>query len=299
MGFFRDSARPRAGLALLFLVAVWVAAWAASLAATGCARGRAYELRGQVLAVDEARQELTVRHEDIEGFMPGMTMPFRVRTAKLLRDRKPGELIRATLVVAENDVYLSAIESTGHAPLVATPPPPRVDLLTPGDTIADADFVDERGSRRRLAAWRGQMIALTFIYTRCPVPTFCPLMDRRFAEVQRLVVGDTALRGRVHLVSISFDPAFDTPAVLAAHAKQAGADPAVWSFLTGERSEIEAFGAPLGVSILPPGDSPREIVHNLRTVVVDTDGRLVRIFSGSEWSAVELVNELRHSGDGR
>jgi len=92
--------------------------------AAGCARGREYELRGQVLAVDRARRELTVKHEDIRGFMPSMTMPFQVRDASLLEGRRPGELIRATLVVkdADNDrspdvlhnVRTAVIDGTGR-----------------------------------------------------------------------------------------------------------------------------------------------------------------------------------------
>ena len=291
------SARRTATVKLMHLfrrlACVRAAAAVVLLAASGCARGQEYELRGQVLAVDEGRQEVTIKHEDIRGFMPGMTMPFKVRPAALLRGRHPGELIRATLVVQDRDAYLKSIESTGHAPLAEPPPAPRVDLLRPGDEVKDAAFVDETGTRRALADWRGQTVALTFIYTRCPVPTFCPLMDRQFAEVQRSVLNDERLRGRVHLLSISFDPAFDTPPVLAAHAKTLGADGSVWTFVTGERAALEAVGAPLGVSIMPDRESPQEIVHNLRTAVIDGNGRLVKIFSGNEWTAAELVSELR------
>ena len=273
------------------------------LGASGCARGHEYELRGQVLAVDIGRQEVTIKHDDIPGFMPGMTMPFKVRSAALLSGRTPGELVRATLVVDDSHAHLKTIESTGHAPLTDRPPDrPRVDLLNPGDVVPDASFVDERGTSRNLAAWRGQVIALTFIYTRCPVPEFCPLLDRQFAEAQRTVTDDAELRGRVHLLSISFDPEFDTPAVLAAHATKVSADPGrpgagprTWSFLTGEKHEIERFAARLGVSIMPDADSAPEIMHNLRTAIVDGNGRLVKIFSGNEWTLLELLTEVRRS----
>jgi protein SCO1 len=279
----------------VFRVGIGVCAVAGLLSSTAsCGRGNEYELRGQVLAVDPDRQEVTIKHEDIRGFMPGMTMPFKVRSTALLSGRKPGELVRATLVVEESSAYLTAIESTGHAPLTDTAPlRPRIDILNPGDVVPDASFVDERGAPRTLAAWRGTAIALTFIYTRCPVPDFCPLMDRRFAELQRAVLEDVALRGRVHLVSVSFDPAFDTPAVLAAHAKKVGADGSVWSFLTGDRSEIDRFSSRLGVSIVQDRESAPEIVHNLRTAVIDGDGRLVRIFTGNEWTVAELLPEMK------
>jgi len=267
--------------------------------ASRCARGREYELRGQVLAVDASRQEITIKHDDIRGFMPGMTMPFRVESAALLQGRKPGELIRATLVVEDDRAFLTNIQSTGHAPLAEPiPDRPRIDLLNPGDEVPDSRFVDEHGRARTLADWRGQVLAITFIYTRCPVPDFCPRMDRQFAEVQQAVAGDSTLHGRVRLLSISIDPDFDTSAVLAAHAKKTGADPATWSFLTGTRADVERFAARVGVSIVPDADSAPEILHNLRTAVVDGNGRLVKILSGSDWTVAELLGEIRNASVG-
>jgi protein SCO1/2 len=220
------------------------------IALPGCSRGREYELRGQVLVVDTARKELTIAHGDIPGFMPGMTMPFKVRSNA---------------------------------------------LLEPGAPVPDATFIDQTGAARTLGTWRGRTLALTFIYTRCPVPDFCPLMDRRFGEVQKLLAADAALGERVHLVSVSFDPAFDTPAILAAHAQKVGAEPARWTFLTGAKPEIERFSAPLGVSLIPDATHPSEIVHNLPTAVVDLQGRLVTIFNGNEWTAGELLAAIRSS----
>jgi protein SCO1/2 len=118
-------------------------------------------------------------------------------------------------------------------------------------------------------------------------------MDRQFSDVQQIVTDDAALRGRVHLLSISFDPAFDTPAVLATHAKKVGADPATWSYLTGAEADIESFAAQFGVSIMREGSDPGNVVHNLRTAVVDANGRLVKVISGMQWAPSELAAELR------
>ena len=273
---------------------------AALVALPGCSRGRQYELRGQVLVVDTERKELTIAHGDIPGFMPGMTMPFKVRPETLLDGRSPGELVRATLVVEDTTAYLTAVVPTGRAPLPAgAPTGPRVALLDPGATVPDATFTDQSGATRTLAGWRGRTVALTFIYTRCPVPDFCPLMDRRFAEVQKLLAADAALAERVHLLSVSFDPAFDTPAVLAAHAQKVGADPSRWTFLTGAKPELERFTATLGVSLIPDASHPAEIVHNLRTAIIDRQGRLVTIFNGNEWTADELLAAIRSSDAAR
>lgn len=265
---------------------------------SACSRSRAYELRGQVLAVDAARGEITIRHEDIKGFMPGMTMPFKVRDVRLIEGRAPGDLVTATLVVRDTDAYLSAIQRTGTAPLSESPPAIHaVDVLHEGDLAPDVSLVDESGHPRRLAEWRGRTLAVTFIYTRCPLPEFCPRMDRNFAEVQRAILADPRLRERAHLLSVTFDPAFDTPAVLADHAKRAGADPAVWNFVTGERDAIDEVAARFGMSVVRSGTATQEIVHNLRTAVVGENGRVVTIFSGNDWTAAELLTAIRDASD--
>ena len=259
----------------------------------GCGRSEEYELRGQVLAVDRARQEITLKHEDIRGFMPGMTMAFKVRDASMLDGRSPGELIRATLVVEESTGYLEAIQSVGRAPLTEAPPPARPDVISPGNPVPDVPFVDETGQPRTLSTWRNLAIAVTFTYTRCPIPDFCPAMDRRFADAQSVVLKDAALRGRVRLLSVSFDPTFDTPRVLSAHARNVGANPDVWSFLTGDPAQVQEFASRFGVQIMRDKESTAEIVHSLRTAVIDGEGRLVSLFSGNEWQASALIDSLR------
>jgi protein SCO1/2 len=272
------------------------------LVCAACARGREreYELHGQVLAVDRSRQEITIKHDDIRGFMPGMTMPFKVRDAKLLDQRNPGDLVSATLVVEDTEGYLKAITATGHAPPRAAPPArPALDLLNPGDAIPDVALVDQDGTARRLSDWRGRSLAITFIYTRCPLPDFCPVMDRRFAEAQGQILDDAVLRERVHLASISFDPAFDTPQVLAAHAAKVGAHNFAWSFLTGAAADVEPFAARFGVSVIREGANASEVVHNLRTPVIDGSGRLVTVLTGSDWQASELIAALKDASGRR
>jgi protein SCO1 len=274
----------------LFLVMAGVAS---------CTPGRRYELRGQVLAVDRGRQEITVKHEDIRGFMPGMTMPFKVKDARELEARTPGELIQATLVVTGNDAFLQGIRKTGDAPLAEAAPTPTFDLLDPGEVVPDEPFVDQAGSSHRLSDWRGKAIAVTFIYTRCPLPDFCPLMDRHFASIQKNVKEDAALNGKVQLVSVSFDPDFDTPKVLSAHAARVGADPALWSFVTGQRDDIDRFASRFGISVMREDKTSQEIVHNLRTAVIDPAGRLHRVHTGNEWTPAELLTDLRSALAGR
>jgi protein SCO1/2 len=273
----------------------------ASLWLGGCARSsaREYELKGQVLAVDATRHEITIRHEDIPRFMPGMTMAFKVRDVRLLDGRVPGDLVTATLVVEQSSAHLRTLQRTGFAPVLEPPPPTRVmDLLAPGEQVRDATFIDETSMPRRIADWRGQVLAVTFMYTRCPLPNFCPLMDRQFEVAQGQIRADAALKGRVHLLSVTFDPDHDSPAVLAKRAASLQVDPAIWHFLTGRRDEIEQFASQFGVSVIHKAGDP-EIVHNLRTAIIDAGGRLRAVLSGNEWTPTDLMMELRNARAGR
>jgi protein SCO1/2 len=273
---------------------LWVPA-AAALLIAGCggsteAPAREYQLQGQILAVRPERSEVVIKHQDIKGFMPGMTMPFKVKEGALLQGKEPGDLVTATLVVGEVNAHLRTLEKTGHAPL-DTPAPPPPDIREPGETLTDAKFVDQNGMPTSLSAYRGHRVALTFIYTRCPLPEFCPLMDRNFAAVQKTLAATPALAD-VRLVTMTLDPAFDTPAVLKPYAVRRGADPKIWSFLTGEPTEINTFGTQLGIYVEHNPQSAIDITHNLRTVVIDPNGRLVKVHNGNSWTPSELVADL-------
>ena len=259
-------------------------------------KARTYELTGQVLAVRPETSEILVKHEDIKGFMPAMTMPYRVKDAALLKDRAPGDLITATLTVAPDLAWLSAITKTGSAPLpedaqTKIPAAAGVQLLKPGDTVPDTPLVDQDDQPLALPSWRGSAVVVTFIYTRCPLPQFCPLMDRRCAEIQTMAAADPALRGKVRLLSISFDPATDRAAVLRVHAAKAGADPLVWRFATARETVVDRLAATFGVNVIREQDGT--ITHNLRTAVVDAGGRIVSIHDSNAWSAASIVDELR------
>ena len=267
-----------------------------TMAATACSQTpepRRYEVRGQILGVDRERQEVLVDHEDIEGFMPAMVMPYKVQDAGLLEGKEPGDLVTATLVVEEVGAYLSTLTTTGRAPIETSAAAPVItdaDLLTDGDVVPDYPLVDQSRTLRPIGSLQGHRVALTFIYTRCPLADFCPLMDKQFAAVQQEIQRSPELAD-VRLVSVTLDPEFDTPAVLDAHAKALGADPGVWHFLTGDSDDVLAFAKRFGV-IAEPG-APGTVVHNLRTAVIDPQGRLVTAYSGNMWSPAELVADLK------
>lgn len=254
-----------------------------------------YQLTGQVLAVRPETSEILVKHEDIKGFMPAMTMPYKVKEPALLKERVPGDLITATLHVAPDLAWLSAITKTGSAPVpegsaTRIPTAAGVQLLKAGDAVPDTALLDQDGKMLALAEWRGSAIVVTFIYTRCPLPQFCPMMDRRFAEIQALAAAAPALKRKVRLLSVSFDPTTDRAAVLRAHAAKAGADASVWRFATAEEAVVDRMAAAFGVNVIREQDGT--ITHNLRTAVIDPRGRLVSIHDNNAWSASTIVDEL-------
>ena len=271
-----------------FLVVLLVVA-----ACTRARETREYELNGQIIAVEPERSEVMIRHEDIEGFMPSMTMRFKVKDTALLEDSQPGDLVTATLVVSDVSAHLSTLTKTGTAPLEA--PPVVTDgpkILMPGERVGDALLVDQDGAPRPFSKLQGHRVAITFIYTRCPFPEFCPLMDRQFAAVQKTIKSTPSL-GDVQLVSVTLDPEFDTPKVLKVHAKMRGADPAIWSFMTGAPKDVEAFASQLGLYVQRTGNTAADITHNLRTAIVDAEGRLVKAYSGNDWTPSQLVADLK------
>lgn len=276
-----------------------VLALAVALATTACSRhdARHHQLEGQILGLHPENQAVTIRHEDIPGFMPGMTMTFKVDDAKLLEGRAPGDLVRATLVINATEGHLVTLDRIGHAPLPAAGGGLPVRILEPGAPVADVVLSDHTGATRPISDLRGQVLAVTFTYTRCPLPTFCPAVDRQFQRAQDAIRADDTLKGRTRLLSITLDPDFDTPAVLAGHARQLQAEDGIWSFLTGPKTEIQAFASQFGVSVIR--DSPEDLVHNLRTAVVDREGNLTAILNGGEWTTPDLVAELRRAHAGR
>jgi protein SCO1/2 len=263
-------------------------------ACTQRAEPKQYPVKGQVLGINREKQELTIKHDDIPGLMPGMTMSFPVADPALLSGREPGELVVATLEVTNAVGRITSVVRTGMAPLPEGTNAAAMAgaVLAVGDEIPDAAFIDQANARRSIAQWRGSVMVLSFVYARCPLPNFCPLMNQNFAKIQKAVATDATLRDRVKLVTISFDPEHDTPAVLADEAKRYGADPGIWTFLTGDRGTVDRFTAVMGVGLSrTPGTD--QIVHNLRTIVVDAKGKISAIYSGNDWTIASVLDGVR------
>ncbi len=285
----------------VFPAAVFAAVLAAFTACGPRTPNRSYPVEGQVVAVTPDRSEATVKHGEIKGLMPAMTMPYRIKEKAELNAIKPGDVINGTLVILENDAYLTNVKRIGEAPLEQVPVEAAAaapsassgfELLKPGETVPDSKFVDQDGRKKTFQAFRGSTVVITFIYTKCPLPTFCPMMDRHFVTLQEHLHDDPALK-KVHLVTVSFDPITDTPPVLKKHARELKADLSRWTFLTGDRDDIDQFAARFGVSIQRAPNDQRDISHNLRTAIVSPEGKLIKVFMGNEWTPADILEVLK------
>jgi len=280
-------------LPLLLLAACLAPACRRDAPAEGAKR---YPIQGRVVEVDAANRSVTLAHEDIPGFMPAMTMPFVVleKDAALLQAMTPGDSLRATLVVPDSRYWLEELVLVGPpVPIAGASPALPARQPQPGDAVPDVALVDESGRALRLADYRGRALAISFIFTRCPMPDFCPFLMRGFARAHAVLVADASLARRTALLTVSFDVEHDKPAVLRAYGLpfQKSEPPfSHWRLATGRLDEVRRLGAAVG---LDWSEQDGSFTHNLRTAVLDTHGRLRRLFRGNDWTPDELVAELR------
>jgi protein SCO1/2 len=255
-----------------------------------------YEVRGIVRGLPPDGQTIEVEHEDIRGFMPSMTMPFVARNRKEIGGLRMGDAISFRLSVTQNDSSIDQIKKIPpqevHLPAATATPEKSSNgpRLHEGDAMPVFRLLDQDGKRISLESFRGHPFVLTFIFTRCPVPNFCPRMSRNFADLQTAVKSATGLLSQARLLSISFDPAFDTPQVLKSFAEHAGADPAVWTFATGEKAEIDDLTHAFSVYVQAEGGT---LSHGLATALVDGGGNVRKIWRGNEWKPEEVLQAIR------
>lgn len=245
-------------------------------------------------------ERLVIAHEEIPGFMAAMTMRFTVAEAARAEaaQLKAGDRVRFVLRVDEERSRAEAFKVLARAGAggeqSAGPTPPRATAAIPrlkvGDVMPDFSLLDQEGRPLTRADLGGGLTVLTFIFTRCPVPEYCPLMTNRFAELQRAIVGDPKLGGRVRLLSISLDPAFDRPAVLKTYGTAFGARFEVWRFATGTDEEVGRLVRAFSVYREKNGVT---LDHTLCTALVDADGRIVELWRGNGWKVDEVLARLR------
>jgi protein SCO1/2 len=254
-----------------------------------------FEVRGVVIEVKPAEKTVVIRHQEVTNYMPAMTMPFDVKDTNDLKGIEAGDPVSFRLLVTDTEGWVDQIRKTGPKtnilPANASIRRARdVEPLIEGDVLPEYKFINQFGKPFTTWDFKGQALAIEFLFTRCPLPNFCPLLANNFAEAQRQLLAMPNAPTNWHLLTISFDPEFDKPAVLKSYAESHGYDSNHWTFATGKPMEISAIGEQFG--LLVSKDENGGFSHNLRAVVVDTTGRVRRIFVGNEWKPEELTQEM-------
>jgi protein SCO1/2 len=257
---------------------------------------RSFVVRGKVVSVSRAHRAVVIAHNEIAGYMAAMTMPFNVKDTTLLDLVQPEDSVAAVLKVSKTESWLSTLRVVNRAPtemddIEWTEDFKKKFFLKAGDIVPDFSLVNEENRRIQLSDWQGKVVVLTFIYTRCPLPDFCILMSNHFSKIQKSLKSDSTLNGLWHLLTISFDPRFDTPKRLKEYGRTYGADFSLWSFGTDSLDSIGLLCSRFQVAFW--NDKGGLISHNLVTAVIDPSGRLYKVYTGNRWAPQEIVEDVR------
>jgi protein SCO1/2 len=273
------------------------------LLATGCHRessappvpaatNQTYTVRGVVQEIPPDHRHATIKHEAIPGYMAAMTMDFFVRDTNALARLAPGDEITFTLVVTADDDWVENIQRIGKSGVTGPPGWHVVETeLAVGDPLPDAKFTSETGRQIQFADFHGSAVAFTFFFTSCPLPEYCPRMNKNFSEARKILLADDHGLANWQLLSISFDPGFDTPQMLAAYADfYRGADTNRWLFAVASTNTLAELAPQVDLHFWRENGY---ISHNLRTVVLDTNGKIFKQFDGNDWTPQQLVEAIR------
>jgi len=256
-----------------------------------------YQVKGVIQELMPEKRKAKIAHEEIPNYMEAMTMLFDVKDAASLAGLQPGDSVSFRMVVTADDGWIEELKKL-DAPRTPLPSEPvsfrrarEVEPLAVGDRMPDYVFTNTQGRAVRLSDFHGQALAFTFIFTRCPFPTFCPRLSSNFADAQKQLVAMTNGPTNWHLLSITIDPEYDTPKRLKTYAQHYQADPQHWDLVTGELIDVTAIGEQFGLQFWRPKPTD-PISHNVRTVVVDAAGKIQWVTPDNEWKGAALVEQI-------
>lgn len=268
--------------------------------ATANSSYKVYKLRGKVVATSPSTGEVTLNHEAIPGFMGAMTMPYKLKDPNILGELHPGDVITADVLVSQSsdaDIFLDhiVVVAQGKADYK---PATIYHVPAAGDAVPDFKLRNQEGRTIHLNQFRGKDLLITFIYTRCPLPNFCPLVTRNFARIERQVSADPNLRGKTHLLCVSFDPEHDTPERLKSYGEQyIGSDAkaafANWDFAVADKPVLMEMAKFFDVGITNEPD--QTITHTLSTTLIGRDGKVIKFYPGNEWTPDQVVGDVKQS----
>jgi protein SCO1 len=264
-----------------------------------------YHFTGEIMSIDMQGQSAVINGDNIPGFMDPMTMTYKIKPPSVLNQLHPGDLISADVVVIKptknteeaSDYWLENVKATGHVQVPPPSPGPGAmqRIPQPGDLVPDFSFTNQNGRRVSLKQYRGKVLLVTFIYTRCPFPDFCPRMSNNFDEIYKQVGSDPSLESNTSLLTLSFDPEHDTPKILREYAFNVAHadDPALftrWVFGVPQKDELPKIADFFGVVYESDGGM---ITHNLSTTVIGPDGKILKWYHGSDWQVSDLIADAK------
>jgi protein SCO1/2 len=252
-----------------------------------------YAARGTVQKLEPGEKSIVVSHQAIPSYMDAMTMPFKVRQSEELNGLQAGDQISFRLSVTETESWIDNIVKLGTGGTVAPAPASQSVATVASDPrhhpLLDYSFTNELGQAVSLHSFAGQALAITFFFTRCPLPEFCPRLSKNLAEASRRLNSMNQAPTNWHFLSVTFDPAFDTPEVLKAYAEKYDYDPSHWSFITGPKDKIGELTRLSNVQFEPDSGL---FNHNFRTMIIDASGRLQMVFPTSGDLSEAIVSEV-------
>lgn len=256
-------------------------------------------MRGKVVSTNPKSGEVIIDAEDIPGYMEAMAMPYKLKDPSIMSELHPGDKITADLLVSQDADATAVID---HIVIISQAKPDYkptavYHVPAPGDLVPDFELRNQDGRTIHLNQFRGKSVLITFIYTRCPLPNFCPLVTRNFAAIDKQLAAKPGLYAKTHLISISFDPDHDTPAVLRAYgttyiggnAKNAFAH---WDFAVPAKPAMDEIARYFDVGVTY--DSPNSITHTLSTTLIGPDGKVAQFYPGNEWTPAQVTSDLEH-----
>ena len=258
---------------------------------------KTYPLRGKVVSTNEATGEVTLDHQAIPGFMEAMTMPYKLRDTRILGELHPGDLVTADILVSQNadaSVFVDHFVVIGQAKPDYRPAV-QFHVPQPGDKVPDFRLTDQDGRPVHLAQFRGKALLITFIYTRCPLPDFCPRVTHNFAVIEKSLAAYPALYANTHLLCASFDPAGDTPARLKSYGEtyMGSAAPAAfkhWDFAVPSKTGLQPMAQYFDVGLT--NEQNGTITHTLSTTLIGPDGKVVQFYPGNEWTPQQVLADV-------
>lgn len=256
---------------------------------------KSYQIRGVVVASDAKTGVVTLDTEAIPGYMPAMTMPYTLKQPNIATELHPGDTVTATLLASAHSDVLDEIDIIGQAQPDYKPAVTYNDL-EPGESIPDFRFLNQSGRMISLAQFRGRVVLMTFIYTRCPLPDFCIRMSHNFAKIDKALAKEPRLYAKTHLLSISFDPEYDTPRVLRSYGgaytgRYSEETFAHWDFAAPPEKELPKVLQFFDIGATPGNN--HTITHSLSTVVIAPDGKLYKWYPGNEWTPQQVLANVR------